>query len=275
MSQQPPSSMGQQASLSYAEKTQQFIGHLRDRAQSYAALLPAGEGSLEERYRRFVGILWTNIRDTPKLLDANYESLVDAALRAMRLGLEPGAAEGLCYLIPRKQDGSLMVNLEMGYKGFVRLLYQHPRVIGIETHCVHEEDRFDVSLGSDSRILHKPELRKPRGPKLGAYAVIKLQGGASIFDWMTAIEINEVRQSAQGTDRSSSPWNRNEDEMWKKTVLKRAAKYAPTSTKAAGAVSMDDLGIAGKALPTDSETLDLGALNLESEQKELSHEQEQ
>ena len=254
--------MGANAPALPANKQADFALYLKEKQESFKKLLPGG-GDLDERYSRFVAILWSNIRDTPQLLECTYDSLLDATLRCLRLGLEPGAAEGLCFLIPRRQGGVLQCNMEMGYKGLVRMLYQHPDVIAVSSHVVHEHDLFELNLGTEQQVLHKPQLTGPRGAKIGAYSIIQTRGGGKVFEFMTRHEIEEVKKSAQGTSHSSSPWARHESEMWRKTALKRGAKYAPLSTQAAKAITTDDLQIEGKPMPDAFGTADLTSLSHE------------
>jgi len=65
---------------------------------------------------------------------------------------------------------------------------------------------------------------------MGAYCVAKTADGDYLVTTMSATEIEAVRQTskaATGSKPEYSPWSTFPMEMWKKTVIKRAAKTWP------------------------------------------------
>ena len=116
-----------------------------------------GIGTPQEKADRFIAVLWTCVRDTPDLLKCKFESIVGAALEAARIGMEPGASEGLCYLIPRKIRGEMVANLEMGYHGLVKMMYQNEMVAGVDADVVHANDHFKYRKGLNPILEHIPD----------------------------------------------------------------------------------------------------------------------
>ena len=68
-----------------------------------------------------------------------------------------------------------------------------------------------------------------RGAKVGVYCVVKLPNGDFLTQEMSAEDVNKVRATSKSAKSQYSPWNTFEDEMWRKTVVKRASKYWPKS----------------------------------------------
>jgi recombinational DNA repair protein RecT len=71
---------------------------------------------------------------------------------------------------------------------------------------------------------------------------------------MTRSEIEEIRGRSPSWTSSrgpSGPWKTDPMEMWRKTVLKRAAEYAPKSAEVRDAIEIDNGEF--EVLPTESE----------------------
>lgn len=75
---------------------------------------------------------------------------------------------------------------------------------------------------------------------VGAYAIIDLMTGGRIVEWMTPEDIEQSRRMSQSAIRGKGPWVSHTSEMWRKTVLKRAAKWAPQSEELMRALDLDD-----------------------------------
>ena len=71
---------------------------------------------------RFMRVMLTQIRATPKLLDCSKESFLGAMMDCAQLGLEPGSALGHAYLVPYKNTCTLVT----GYKGVVERTFGPP-----------------------------------------------------------------------------------------------------------------------------------------------------
>src|SRR5205823_819339 len=63
-----------------------------------------------------------------------------------------------------------------------------------------------------------------RAEWLGAYAVVEFRDGRTDFEWMTRQEIEKVKQCSESASEAWSPWRRFEDEMIKKSPIRRMAK---------------------------------------------------
>lgn len=202
---------------------------------------------------RLARIALTEVRKVPKLATCDQVSFLGAIMQCAALGLEPGGALGHAYLLPfdknKKVNGQWIkdkteVQLIIGYRGMIDLARRSGQIMSIEARAVFAKDEFDVELGLDSKLVHRPAWQDAdRGPLVFVYAVAKLKDGGIQFEVMSRAEIEKVR--AQSKAKDSGPWVTHFDEMAKKTVVRRLFKYLPVSIEMQRAVGMDEQAEAG------------------------------
>jgi len=154
-------------------------------------------------------------------------SIVQAVLEASQLGLMLGNKLGHAYLAPRrdKKSNILKCQLLIGYRGFIALAHRTGKVSSIFPAIVHQGDQFSLKLGTGRQLGHVPLLDPAkRGEWIGAYAVVEFRDGRTDFEWMTRQEIEKVKQCSESAGEAWSPWRRFEDEMIKKSPIRRMAK---------------------------------------------------
>jgi recombination protein RecT len=115
--------------------------------------------------------------------------------------------------------------------GVLKLIRNSGELESIAARIVFENDKFEYQLGDDEKIVHTPLLKGMRGQPMGAYAIAKMKEGAIYREYMTADEIEAVKNASKAKDGPA--WSGQFYlEMWKKSVLKRLAKgYKRTSRK--------------------------------------------
>lgn len=169
---------------------------------------------------KFLRLATSAINQTPNLADCSTASIVGALLKSAQLSLEPNTILGECYLIPRRMKGKWEANFEMGYKGIIKLAYRSGDVKIVQAYEVHENDLFDVDYG-ENKLVHKPELKGPRGEVIAYWARFILKDGTSDFRVWTKRDVEEHRdQYSKSATSDFSPWNTAFDQMAKKTVIK-------------------------------------------------------
>ena len=100
----------------------------------------------------------------------------------------------------------------------------------IEAHIVYENDEFEYELGLEPKLKHVPAM-KNKGKIAWVYAVYKLNSGGFGFEVMSKEDIEEHKEKySKAAQRGFSPWKNSWEEMAKKTVIKKALKYAPLKT---------------------------------------------
>lgn len=190
---------------------------------------------------RLARIALTEVRKNPDLGKCDQASFLGAIMQCAALGLEPGGALGHCYLLPFKNNkkGITEVQFLVGYRGMIDLARRSGQIQSIEARCVYAKDKFKVRLGLDSVIEHEPAWEEAdRGPLTFVYAVAKLKDGGIQFDVMSKAEVMKIK--ARSRSASFGPWVTDEDEMAKKTVIRRLFKYLPVSIEMQRAVGLDE-----------------------------------
>ncbi len=183
---------------------------------------------------RFTRMALTALTKTPKLAQCAPSSFMGAMLEAAQLGLEPNTPLGQAYLIPYGNK----CQFQIGYKGLIDLAYRSEELRSIEAHEVYENDVFDFEFGLNSKLVHKPAI-KDRGEVVWYYAVYHLVNGGYGFEVMSREDV-EVHARKYSKTFNNGPWQTDFDEMAKKTVLKKALKYAPLKSDFIRGISADE-----------------------------------
>lgn len=216
---------------------------------------------------RLARIALTEIRKNPKLAQCDQTSFLGAIMQLAALGLEPGGALGHAYLIPFDKRGKLAngqwgvvgteVQLILGYRGMLDLARRSGQILSLEARAVYAADQFEVELGLDSKIVHRPNwTATDRGELTFVYAVAKLKDGGVQFDVMSRADIERVRNESQGFKAAvsaaekykkdpTSTWHDHFEPMALKTVIRRLFKYLPVSIEIQRAVGLDEQADAG------------------------------
>lgn len=198
---------------------------------------------------------------TPALAKCDVPSLVGAIGQCAQMGLEPNTVLGHAYLVPfntKRKDGNgnerwvNSVQVIIGYKGLIDLARRSGQIVSIAAHEVCKNDEFELVYGLEEKLVHKPTLGE-RGDVIGFYAVAKLVGGGYAFEWMSAHQINQIKEASQGFQQAKKynkegnhPWTAHFVEMGRKTVIRRLAKYLPLSIEFQKAVELDGTASAGR-----------------------------
>ena len=174
---------------------------------------------------RFARIATTALTNNTKLANCDPQSFIGAMLQAAQLGLEPNTPLGQAYLIPYGTN----CQFQIGYKGLMELAYRSGEIKNIEAHVVYENDDFDFEYGLNANLKHKP-AKSNKGIPEWVYAVVHFNNGGYIFEVMSYEDcINHAKKYSKTFN--NGPWQTETEEMAKKTVLKKALKYAPLKTE--------------------------------------------
>lgn len=191
---------------------------------------------------RMARIALTTVRTTPKLLECSRESFLGALMTSAQLGLEPGPL-ALVNFVPyyNSKTKKMEVQFQIGYRGYLELMRRSGTVESVHADVVKEKDVFEYEYGLNPKLRHVPYLEGERGKLKYAYAVVKFKNGGYSFLVMGREEIEKIRSVSKSANLQYSPWNMWEEEMWKKTVIKRLAKMLPLSVELQREVSMDEI----------------------------------
>jgi recombination protein RecT len=218
---------------------------------NFPAMLEAYRGEIARALPKHLNaetmtrIALTCFRMNPRLAECKPASVFAAVIQASQLGLRPGLI-GECYLIPYKDE----CTLQIGYQGLLELVRRSGLVDSIGAYLVYERDTYSVRFGTDPGVEHVPALDGDRGGVKFGYAVAKLKGGGTHVEVMTLGEITAIRDRSQNVQSAKrygkkTPWDTDFDEMARKTLLRRIAKYLPKSPDLATALALDDSAARG------------------------------
>ena len=158
----------------------------------------------------------------------NPDSLKRAIINVAAIGLTLSPVQKLAYLVPR--DGK--VCLDISYQGYIQLATDSGAIMWAVAEIVRKNDQYEfLGVGKEPAHKFKP-FADDRGPIVGAYCVAKTHDGEFIVTQMSIEEIYSIRNRSQSwrafvEKKKSTPWNTDETEMIKKTVLKRGYKSWP------------------------------------------------
>lgn len=188
---------------------------------------------------RFARIAANAVAANPQLAQCSQTSLIGALLQSATVGLEVNSSLGQAYLIPYKnfKTGKMEAQFQMSYKGLMELCHRSGQLRDIQAHCVYEGDTFEYELGLEPKLRHIPAMTG-RGKMVWCYAVYHLNNGGFGFEVMSVEDLN--RHRAKYSKAKNSPWDTAFEEMAKKTVIKKALKYAPVSSEFTRATTADE-----------------------------------
>jgi recombination protein RecT len=188
---------------------------------------------------------------TPTLLECYVPTFIGAVIQLSQLGLEPNTILGHAYLLPfnNRKAGRKDVQVIIGYKGLIELARRSGMVTSFAAHAVYERDTFEFEYGLTEKLRHIPAFGD-RGVITHFYAVAHLKDGGHAFEVMTADDVRAIRAKTQG--RNNSVWDEHFEQMGRKTVVRRLAKYLPLSIEFSTAVALDDRAEGGESQGLES-----------------------
>lgn len=196
-----------------------------------------------------------------KLARQNPQAVHDAMTNVSAMGVTLNPTMALAYLAPRDNKIQLLV----GYRGLIHVAVDSGSIRMAKASLVYSNDEF-TPRGLDEQPIHKfsPFAKlADRGELVGVYVSAKTIHGDWVSEWMTTEEVHAVRErsdswkaywaSRDEAKPKKTPWNTDEGEMFKKTVIRRAYKTWPVSERLAQVMAHLDKSGEGIALGDDPE----------------------
>ncbi len=167
-----------------------------------------------------------------KIASENPESLADSVVNLALTGLTLNPALSLAYLVPRGGK----VCLVPSYMGLCKILTDAGSVKSIYAYVRYEKDEFEMLLGTNPDIIHKPAL-SDKGEAVGVYACAVLADGSKQFEYIDKKEMDKIMSKSEAVKASKySSWTDWWGEMARAKVIRRLYKYLP-KTEAAEALT--------------------------------------
>lgn len=191
-------------------------------------------GGDRARAEKVLRVAANAVQKVPALASVDKGKLWMAILDVASMNL-PFGPRG-AYLVPYQNDVTVIISPH----GLIEMAYRHPLVKSIQARVVRAGEPFRVTYAPEAVVFHDPTVTDVAGEMIGAYAIIDLTTGGRIVEWMTRAEIMKVKAVSRSANGGGSPWRQWEEEMWRKTVLKRAMKYVPQSEDMMRAFDRED-----------------------------------
>lgn len=232
----------------------------------------------EKKALKFLSSVRADIQKNPKLLECDAESLVNSYLTMAQFGFLPSIISGESYVLPYNIKGSMTAQFQMGYQGFVTLLYQ-AGMSKITSEIVRKNDKFSYINGEMRHEVDLTLSNKERGEAIGAYVKVLFRGEESVR-YMNAKDIlahGQKFSKSYNLTGQYSPWNPANDpelNMWRKTVLKQMQKFLPKNEIINKAIELDnrDSVISDRLEVASQESQSLKMKNLITNGKEKNKE---
>lgn len=213
--------------LALSPKSALSVWSLQTTQEKIHALVPS---SLN--WDRFQRLATSLIHRNPKIAECEPVSLMSCFSDCAVIGVYPDPVTGKAYIIPRfnKKKQCLEATLLVGYKGLRDIALRSPDIIDIWTGVVRKGDAFTMRRAPKMELIHEP-LPEEAGDVIGCYSIALLRNGGCNYEWMPVAEINKIKTAAlagmEDWKRDQSPWTVYENEMSRKTVLRRHFKSLP------------------------------------------------
>lgn len=191
----------------------------------------------EKKALKFLSSVIASVQRTPELLNCELSTVINSFMVMAQLELMPSDVTGEAYVLPYKGKAQF----QLGYQGLVTLFYR-AGARAITAEIVYKNDKFDYTNGI---ITHSPDVfSDKRGEAIGAYVIVETQQGGKISKVMKKNDIMEIgKKFSKSFSSSFTPWKETNDPelwMWKKTVLKQAAKLVPKNETIYKAIAEDN-----------------------------------
>lgn len=208
---------------------------------------------------RMIRIALSCFRATPTVAECDPASIFACVVQSAQLGLEPGI-NGEAYLVPfwNNKKKRLECQLIPGYRGLIKLARNTAGIMNVSAQIVYSNDKASLTLGTEESLIHEPYLSGARGHPEWAYCVAHFKDGGHHIEAMTWDEIQKIKERSKSRNAKGElvgPWVTDENEMSRKTVVRRGSKYWPMSIELATAVGLDIAAERGVAQELNTERI--------------------
>lgn len=229
---------------------------------------------------RLFNVARASVLSNGKLLECDPTGVLLGIGQIVQMGLEPNGPTGQAYLLPRWNSKARRYEAQViiSYKGFIDLALRSETCVDIEAQVVYEKDEFSfVRTSKGPQLRHVPFLDEDPGAMKLAYAVAWRERGRDQifphFEIIPARDIRSLKDRFMPTDRNGKPvgpWVTDEAEMWRKTAVRRLAKYLQLSPDMSYAAALDGAVVVSTGDQMDQALNGANRLVYEDEESESS-----
>lgn len=171
------------------------------------------------------------VQDNPSILNCDRGSVMKSLRTLAAAGLVPDGREAAIVPFKGKAQAMPMVF------GLIKMARRSGDVQDIRAHIVFQNEldagKFTYVVGDEEKLEHRPILFGEKGDPVAVYAIAKLKDGTIIREFMDAAQIEKVRKSSsnQNGNTPTGIWAQWNEEMWKKSVIRRLCKRLDLSAE--------------------------------------------
>jgi phage RecT family recombinase len=237
----PPPSSGK----TFSQALTEFKGELAQRDDEYKASLPSH--ITPDKFQRVV-VTAANLN--PDILRADRRSLLNACSKAASDGLLPDGRDGALVIFKTKEKGLdgqeryvQKVTWMPMVSGIIKKARQSGEISALGARIVYQneidQNRFTHKVVDGApKVDHEPLLWGDRGKPVLVYSFVQFKDGSTDFEFLHRDDVMKIRNVSRAKD--SGPWRDWEEEMWKKSAIRRHAKRLPISSELFDAIARDD-----------------------------------
>ena len=231
--------MGRPRKSDVAKREEQALTPMDSFRQTVFALSKEFKAALPPQIPvdKFVRTLITTVQMEPHLLECDRKSILATAMKAAQDGLLLDGREAAPVIFRDTKSGGKRCQYVPMVGGILKKMRQSGEIASASAHVVYEKDVFTYRLGDDERIEHVPTLSGDRGKVIAAYSIVRLKDGGVYREVMSRADLDKVQNVSKA---KHGPWVEWHEEMCRKTVLKRVAKIAPSSTDIEEVIDADN-----------------------------------
>lgn len=200
------------------------------------------ESVVGKNINQFVASVVALAGSNPQLAMCDRKSLLNACITATALHLP--LSLGYAYVIPYKNNGQLVAQFQMGYRGLIQMALRSKSILRLNASDVREGEYKGIDrLTGDIKLEWADDEVRNNLPVIGYIAYVRLNSGFEKAVYMTIDEINKHAQRysrSYNSTGSMNVWRDDFHEMASKTVLKKLlVRYVPMESELARAIEVD------------------------------------
>jgi len=173
---------------------------------------------------RFMKMLIMALRKDEKFAKCSLESIMESAMQAALLGLEPNTPLKHAYLIPYGNE----CQFQTDYRGEIELVKRSGVVVDVYAEVVREGDAFDEEKGLNRTFTHKPAENNYDKPIIKAYAVAVYANGSKTYATIHQGDVDKILKIAK-KGKAGDIWKTWPEPMWCKTAIRKLCKFLSKS----------------------------------------------
>lgn len=165
------------------------------------------------------------VQQNPDILKCTPESLRREISKCAVDGLVPDSKEAVLLPYYDSKAKEFIANYQPMVYGIIKRMKELGGVFQIICNLVYEKDQFSVNEADPDSLFHQaPPFTTERGTVVGGYVIFRDEHKRLMhFEKMSRDEFDRVRAASKAPD--SPAWKHWFEEMCKKAVLRRGAKY--------------------------------------------------